>query len=118
MDRARIAERAIADLRAATLAPGETLVFWSPVSQKAAGVAPARDGAPRESYLERNVRDALQDGLAVRVLLPRVTAVRFARSFDPAARGARWAVYLPNGALQVLPTAILDSLLRARPQGN
>src|SRR5207248_2134382 len=72
---------------------------WSPQSQ---AIHRDRGGDPAsESYGERNVRAALLDGLAVRVMLPGVDSTRFVREFDPADTAWRWCVYRPDGALRV-----------------
>ena len=110
VDRARIAARAIGDLRAAALPPDAQVWFWSPASigrQRDAGGDP-----DIESYWESNVRVALYDGLAVRVCLPQVASTRFVRRFEPAGDSVRYALYLPNGHLGVTAPAPLDSALR------
>ncbi len=110
VDRALIAQRAARDLRAASLPPGTRLFFWSP--QTAADSA-----ADGPSYWERNVRAALLDGLAVRVLFPQVESVAFVRDFRPAAEPWLWAVYRLDGSLKVATTPELDSLLAAGGAG-
>ncbi len=66
------------------------------------------------------MRSALCDGLAVRVFVPEVTAVRFVRRFERAGDSVRYAVYLPNGHVRVGTPAELDSVLRqnAAPPGT
>ena len=66
-----------------------------------------------ETYWERNVREALLDGLAVRVMFPQVAAVRFTREFRPLPPEGRYAVYRPDGLLRVAPWAEVDSVLGA-----
>jgi hypothetical protein len=114
VDRARIARNACADLAQARLPAGVTLLFWSP---QAASIGPHGEAlgsrAPAETYWERNVRDALVDGLAVRVVFPEVAAVRFVREFQPAPADHRYAVYRPEGHVRVVTSAALDSVLSA-----
>jgi len=100
LDRATIASHALADLAAAGLPPHARLVFWSPQSQAMS----ASEGAPagQEGYYESNVRAALLNGLAVRVMVPGVDSVRFVRSFDATDTLARWVVYRFDGHLQAL----------------
>ena len=79
-----------------------------------AGTADSLRGGPdTESYWEHNVRSALMNGLAVRVLFPTVTEVEFVRAFSRDDPSARWAVYRPDGDLRVATTPELDSLLTA-----
>jgi hypothetical protein len=111
VDRARIAGNVHQGLSAAGLPPGSRLLFWSPASiemDRAAG----RD-TTRESYWERNVRDALMDGLAVRVLFPEVREVSFVRAFRPADNSDLYALYRLDGEVRVMRAAVLDSLRRA-----
>jgi hypothetical protein len=118
IDRARIARNVQQSLAHAELPSGVELIFWSPVASTL-GARGERlvEPAPSETYWERNVREALLDGLAVRVMFPRVEAVRFVREFQPGPRDARYAVYRPDGRLRVATTAEVDSALRAmRPE--
>jgi hypothetical protein len=109
VDRALVAANALRDLAAAGLPPHAWLRFWSPQSQ---AIHRDRGGDPaRESYGERNVRAALLDGLAVRVMLPGVDSTRFVRDFDPADTAWRWCVYRPDGALRVARAADLARIL-------
>jgi hypothetical protein len=73
-----------------------------------------------ESYWESNVRSALMDGLAVRVLFPNVESVEFVRAFSRDDPDVRWAVYRPAGDLRVATTRELDSLLTSyrRPRSR
>jgi hypothetical protein len=105
VDRARIAGAVMEGLRRAELRPGTTLVFWSPEARADAGTASA------ESYWERNVRSALYDGVAVRVMFPQVAAVRFARTPPPPGDSALVAVYRVTGEVQVFTAAVVDSIL-------
>jgi len=114
VDRARIAGNVYADLRQASLPPRTRLLFWSPSAidlERAMGRDPAR-----ESYLEHNVRGALMDGLAVRVLFPQVQGVEFVRAFRPIDNSERYALYRPDGHVRVAGAHELDSLRRAAPQ--
>jgi hypothetical protein len=116
VDRARIAMIAIDDLRAAHLPAGTRLEMWSPQSQAMA----AADGVPagKESYFETNVRAALLDGLALRVTVPNVDSVTFARSFDASDSLARWAVYRYDGHLRAFRARELARVLAAGPPGH
>jgi hypothetical protein len=116
VDRARIARNVRDDLAASALAPGTFLRFWSPASIQRETEA-GRD-AGSETYWERNVRNAVLDGLAVRVLFPNVTRVEFVRGFDPAPDSARWAVYLPNGHLRVATTSELAATIQQLPRSQ
>ena len=112
IDRARIAQNVIEDLRRAALPAGVGLLFWSE-ARAAAGV---KDGdAPGETYWERNVRNALVEGLAIRVMLPQVKSVEFMRTWLPADFSTLHVVYRPDGHLAVLRSWELDSLRRASP---
>jgi hypothetical protein len=116
-DRALIAERVAEDLRAAHLPPGSRVVFWSPYAgdDSAAVSAAAAMGEPGESYFERNVRTALLDGLAVRVLIPEVRDVAFTREFHALPEPWRYAVYRLDGRLHVATSTELESLLALHP---
>ena len=113
VDRARIARNVSDGLAAAHLPAGARLRFWSPAAiaeARAAGQDPAR-----ETYWERNVREALLDGLAVRVLFPQVGAVEFVRTFPAVDKSHLYAVYGIDGRLKVMSPVELDSLIRASP---
>jgi hypothetical protein len=115
VDRARIAGNTIADLRRVSLPDATTLVFWSPASierQRAAG-----QDTTRTSYWETNVRDALSDGLAVRLFVPAVREVRFERGFATRGDSVWYAVYEPNGHVHATDAARLDTLLAPRAPG-
>jgi len=115
VDRARIARNVQESLSAASLPPGVSLRFWSPT---AASLGPRGEPlgspAPVPTYWERNVQNALLDGLAVRVLFPRVNAVRFVREFRPTPPDEWYAVYRPDGRVRVATSAEVDSILRMR----
>ena len=104
VDRALIAERAIADLRKSALPAGTRLLLWSPIGRS---VAPDAG----ESYFERNVRAALFDGVAVRVFFPAVDSVRFVGAYRSLPDPYRYAVYRPDGALRVASSAELDPVV-------
>jgi hypothetical protein len=112
VDRARIADNVRRDLGAATLPPGVTLLFWSPT---ATSLGPRGERlptpAPGATYWERNVREALLGGLAVRVMFPQVQEVRFVREFRPTSGNERYAAYLPDGRVRVFTSAEVDSIL-------
>ena len=119
VDRARIARRVAEDLKDPALPAGTRLAFWSPTS---IAIGRASDGdsavARRETYFERNVRSALPDGLAVRVLFPQVDSVVFVRSYRTLPEPWRYAVYRVDGTLRVGSSAELDSVvprLEGRP---
>ena len=106
VDRARIAGNVYADLRREAL-PAR-LLFWSPTSielQRQVGRNPEN-----ESYFERNVRSALMDGLAVRVLFPQVREVAFVREFRPVDNSENYALYGPDGHVRLMSRAERDSL--------
>ncbi len=114
VDRARIAEAAIADVRDAHLPPHAPLAMWSPQSMAIA--AQRGDDPAKESYFERNVRAALLDGLVLRLTVPGLDSVRFERTFAPADSSEPWAVYRPDGHLRVLPAAELARLVASAPR--
>ena len=118
-DRALIAERVAEDLRAAHLAAGTRLAFWSPYAggppDSGAVSAAAAESESSESYFDRNVRTALLDGLAVRVLIPEVRDVAFTRDFHALPEPWRYAVYRHDGRLHVATSAELESLLALHP---
>jgi hypothetical protein len=116
VDRARIAARVAESLRDAPLPAGVTMRFWSPGS--IAEARAAGGDAAVETYWERNVRGALLDGLAVRVLRPEVSRVEFVRDFAPAGNSVRYAIYAFDGRLRVATPGELDSLLRERPEAR
>ncbi len=114
VDRARIARNVRDDLAAAGLTEGVVLRFWSPTGTRLGRRGePLPAPAPMETYWERNVREALLGGLAVRVMFPQVGAVRFVREFTPAPANEWYAVYRPDGRLRVATSAEVDSILRA-----
>ena len=104
VDRALIAERAIADLRKSALPAGTRLLLWSPIGRSLAGNT-------GDSYFEQNVRTALFEGLAVRLFFPAVDSVRFVTAYRSMPEPYRWAVYRPDGTLRVASSAELDSVV-------
>ena len=113
VDRALVAANALRDLGTAGLPPHARLIFWSPQSQ---AIHRERGGDPAsESYGEANMRAALLDGLAVRVMLPGVDSVRFVRTFDAADTSARWCVYRADGALGVTGAQALARVIAGAP---
>jgi hypothetical protein len=114
VDRARIARNVRTSLGAVPLPPGVTLLFWSPT---AASLGPRGERlaapAPRATYWEHNVRNALLDGLAVRVMFPQVARVRFVREFTRGREDEWYAAYRPDGELRVATPAQVDSILGA-----
>ena len=114
VDRARIARRVYDGLSAASLPAGAHIVFWSPSSMRyERRLHPEADVIGKETYWERNVRAALQDGLAVRVMFPHVDTVEFQHAYRPVEAGARFALYDPDGTVSVETPARVDSMLRA-----
>lgn len=113
IDRSLIAQRVSRSLADADLPAGTTLLFWSPIATTLGphGEALAAP-APTETYWEANVRAALVDGLAVRVLFPQVVAVEFVREFHPAASNCRYAVYRPEGKTGVATPEALHSIIQ------
>ncbi len=114
VDRARIARRVYEGLRRAELPPRAELVFWSPASMRYERLNhPDSDPIHVETYWERNVRSALLDGLAVRVMFPAVDSVVFIHAYRPAGDRARFVLYDPDGTVTVESPAHLDSVMRA-----
>jgi len=111
VDRALIAERAIADLRKSTLPAGTRLLLWSPIGRSLAGDT-------GESYFEQNVRTALFEGLAIRIFFPGVDSVRFVSAYRSMPEPYRYAVYRPDGTLRVASPAELDSVVAGFTPGR
>jgi len=111
VDRSRIARNVRDGLAAASLQPGERLVFWSPE------LASARSDLARaaaERYWTSNLRAALLDGVGVRVMFTQVAGVEFVET--PGWRdGDRIAIYQRSGVLSVKTAAEVDSLLKSHP---
>jgi hypothetical protein len=121
IDRALIAANVRAALAQAALPQHAKLWFWSPESRAYARAqangASGEDGP--ESYYERNLRAALLDGLAVRVMAPNVTETRFLMQLDPRAAdsaGAYCALYRPDGATRIVSPAELQRAMAAAAQ--
>jgi hypothetical protein len=113
VDRQMIARNVLESLASARLPDGVVLRFWSPVAASiGARGEPLGGPAPRPTYWEANVRDALYGGLAVRVALPQVAKVEFVHQFVPTTPDDRYAVYRPNGRVRVVVAAEVDSILR------
>ena len=109
VDRALIAERVVGDLAGADLPPATRLAFWAPT------LRPARPDSVPESYMERNVRAALFDGLGVRVMFPQVDSVAFVHDYRSLPDPWRYAVYRVDGSLRVAASAELDTVLEHFP---
>ncbi len=119
VDRARIARRVYDGLAASAIPDGARLVFWSPASMRyERRLHPEADVIGKETYWERNVRVALQDGLAVRVMFPQVDSVEFLHAYRPAGEDARFVLYEPDGTVEVKTPAHLDSVLRQAAAGR
>ena len=114
VDRALIAERVITGVRQARPPRGTRLLFFSPsaVALEESGAAGA-SGPDGETYWERNVRTALQNGIAVRALVPEVTEVRFVRAYRSMPPPYVYALYEIDGRLRVSTSAEIDSAMRA-----
>jgi hypothetical protein len=114
VDRAIIAGNVRDGLAAADLPEGATLVLWIPRVFQAGLPPEVVADTTRDTYWERNLRSALMDGLAVRVLFPRVRGVRFARTFRPDATAPRWGVVRTDGVVQVTTQERLAEMLSER----
>ena len=107
VDRALVAERVLAGVaQGAPYPAGSRLYFWSP----ARTFPGAAKDAP-EFYWEKNVRAAMQDGLAARVRFPEFADAEFLRDPLPPRSGDYYAVYDVDGATRVVTAQALDSLL-------
>jgi len=108
IDRALVADRVLEGVAKGGPYPaGSRMFFWSP-----ARTAP---GTPRdlpELYWEKNVRAAMQDGLAARVRFPALADARFLREPLPPRRGDFYAVYDVDGSTRVVTSQAMDSLLK------
>jgi hypothetical protein len=112
VDRALIARRVYDGLAAAELPDRARLLFWSPASMRfERQLHPEADVIHRETYWERNVRAALQEGLAVRVMFPRVDSVAFIHEYRPAEADRRFVLYDIDGTVRVETPARVDSVL-------
>ena len=111
VDRARIVRNVRSSLESDPPQAGERIVFWSPELAASHG-DPAK--ASIERYWEANLRAALMEGVAVRVLFPQVDSVRFveAPGWQPS---DRVALYQRTGVLTLKPAAEVDSMLRLHP---
>jgi hypothetical protein len=119
VDRARIARQVHDGLATAELPVGARLLFWSPASMRfERQLHPQADVIGRETYWERNVRAALQDGLGVRVMFPQVDSVEFLHAYRPAEANRRFVLYDIDGTVQVETPARVDSLLRQAAAGR
>ena len=115
VDRARIARRVTDALDAARLPEGTPLVFWSPWALLDQARTQSGAASPKESYAEANVRAALMDGLAVRVLFPGLGDVSFMRQYRSPPPPSRVALYDIDGSLRISSPAQVDSMLAAHP---
>jgi hypothetical protein len=117
IDRALIAERAIAGLRKATIPAGTRLVFImreriTLIARIVRGSG-EQDPPTREVYPETNVRTSLFDGIGVRAMIPAVDSAEFALGLGRPDTRTRYAIYAPTGDLDVYAAAGVDSLLRS-----
>jgi hypothetical protein len=116
VDRELIAERVHRSLSQANVPAGTPLIFWSPASlRQEHALHPEKTSLPNETYWERNVRSALMDGLAVRVLHPELGPVRFVHVYRSEPPPALYALYDPDGGLRLASSAQIDSALAADP---
>ena len=107
VDRALVAERVLAGVaQGAPYPSGSRLYFWSP-----ARTFPGAAKDSPEFYWEKNVRAAMQDGLAARVRFPEFADAEFLREPLPPRSGDFYAVYDVDGATRVVTAQVLDSLL-------
>jgi hypothetical protein len=90
VDRSRIASNVHTDLQAAPLPPGINLLFWCPTAETASPQI-------RGDYWKQNVRSALADGLAIRVLFPPVARVIFIDGYTSASKPYLYCVYGVDG---------------------
>jgi len=108
VDRALVAERVLAGVaQGAPYPSGSRLYFWSP-----ARTAPNTPKNAPELYWEKNVRSAMQDGLAARVRFPEFADAEFLRDPLPPRAGDYYAVYDVDGSTRVVTAGDLDSLLK------
>jgi len=111
VDRALVAERVLEGLaNCGANPPGSRMYFWSP-----ARTAPGTPHDLPELYWERNVRTAMQDGLAARVRFPSLAEAKFLRDPLPPRPGDYYAVYDVDGSTRVVTAQVLDSLLSLSP---
>jgi len=115
VDRARIAARARDGLAAVALSRGTRLAFWSP---SLVSLGRSQPDSTRETYFEQNVRSALLDGLAVRVMFPVVDSVAFVRAYRPLPDPWRYAIYRLDGGLRVATSAEVEGVLERFPAGR
>jgi len=107
VDRALVAERVLAGVaQGAPYPEGSRLYFWSP-----ARTFPGAAKDTPELYWEKNVRAAMQDGLAARVRFPEIADAEFLRDPLPPRSGDYYAVYDVDGSTRVVTAQALDSLL-------
>jgi hypothetical protein len=110
VDRARIAWNVFETIRAEPVPTGSTLVFWSPFATNASqGADSSTLAAARETYATTNLRAALLDGLAVRVMFPGLRSVSFASPRTHPVEPARIALYGPSGRVKLFTVAEIDS---------
>ena len=112
MDRASIAQRVRDGLAQARPAPGARLALWLPDGWAYPGAVVPPPGATTVPYTRRNLRIALLDGLAVRVLFPHWSEVRIVDRHERLPARWWWALCRPDGRLRVLRSYELDALLR------
>jgi len=110
IDRARIARNVFDSIRDEPMPAGSTLVFWSPFATTAPpGSDSATLAAAPEAYATANLRTALLDGLAVRVMFPQLRSVSFSSPRAHPAEPARIALYGPSGRVKLFTVAQIDS---------
>lgn len=115
VDRAIIARNVRDGLARAALPEGSRLAIWCPRTFQPGLAAAAAADTARDTYYEANLRSALMEGVAVRVMFPAVHEVRFARAFAPDPARPLWAVARNDGMVQVRPQEDLARMLAARP---
>jgi len=102
IDRARIARNVYEGLSAAGPANGANLTFWVPPSQPPPG---RTSSVEADRYYTTNVRTALLDGIAVRVMFPLIHDVSFMAPSDTPAGSQQVVVCTPGGHLQLMTAA-------------
>jgi hypothetical protein len=110
VDRALVAARAIASVEAAHVPAHHRLWFWSPVRMLEGG-----HPTPLEQYAERNVKDALEGGLGVRVIAPQLDTCAFVDAPVPGPPTDRFAIFHLDGSATIVARSTLDTLLTEIP---
>ena len=102
IDRARIARNVYEGLSVAPPPDGTRLAFWVPPSMPPPG---RTSSVASDRYYTDNVRTALLDGLAVRVMFPTIRDVSFMAPSDTPDGSQQVVVCTPGGRLQLVAAA-------------